>query len=192
MKFSQSQRVTAVQAILLTVALLPFVANADSGFYIGVSAGGATIEADLNNITLPGLPASIDEDDTATEIFAGYKFDLPLIDLGIEAGYVDFGEPDVDVLGETLSFDTTGINVWGIAALNVGLFDVYGKLGYIAWDVDARYLSESISSDGNDLGYGLGAEVEVGPVLIRGEYEIYDLDDTDVSMLSLGVAYQFN
>ena len=32
---------------------------------------------------------------------------------------------------------------------------------------------------------------EVGPVLIRGELELYDLDDTDITMLSLGVAYQF-
>lgn len=192
MRSSRSPRAVEVRGIMLMLLLLPFVAKADSGFYIGVAAGGATIEADLSNLTNFGLPSSLDEDDTATEIFAGYKFDLPVIALGIEAGYVDFGEPEVDLLGETLSFATTGINVWGIAALDVGLFDVYGKLGYIAWDVDARILSESIGSDGNDLGYGLGAEFEVGPVLIRGEFETYDLDDTDVSMLSLGVAYQFN
>lgn len=181
----------AARAILLAALALPVTATADSGFYIGVSAGGATLEADTGDISIPGLPSSIDEDDTATEIFAGYKFDLPVIDIGIEAGYVDFGEPDIDVLGETLFIDTTGINVWGIAALNVGLFDIYGKLGYIAWDVDARYIDESITEDGSDLGYGLGAEFEVGPVLIRGELEIYDFDGADITMLSLGVAYQF-
>lgn len=191
MRNFMSNRSIAARAVLLAALALPVTATADSGFYIGVSAGGATLEADTGDIAIPGLPSSIDEDDTATEIFAGYKFDLPVIDIGIEAGYVDFGEPEIDLLGETLFVDTTGINVWGIAALNVGLFDIYGKLGYLAWDVDARFIDESITEDGSDLGYGLGAEFEIGPVLIRGELERYDLDDTDITMLSLGVAYQF-
>ena len=192
MVFSANRLANTLRTLGVVVALVPLAAQADTGFYLGGSASGATIEADLNGISLPGLPASIDEDDTALEIFAGYRFDLPVVGLGIEAGYVDFGEPDIDVLGDELTFDTTGINVWGIAALDLGLFDVYGKLGYIAWEVDAKYLDSSASEDGYDLAYGLGAEFDIGPVLLRGELELYDLDDADVTMLSLGVAYQFN
>jgi len=183
---------TKLAGILLLAATLPVAAHADSGFYIGGSAGGATIEADLGGLSIPGLPASIDEDDTALKAFLGYRFDLPVISLGIEGGYVDLGEPDIDILGDELLVDVTGVNLWGIAALDLGLFDVFGKLGYISWDVEADYLGSSVSDDGSDPGYGLGAAFHLGPLQIRGEYEIYDLEDTDVSMLSLGIAYQFN
>lgn len=178
--------------LLLMAAMLPVAAHADSGLYIGGSAGGATIEANLGGITIPGLPSSIDEDDTALKAFIGYQFELPVLTLGIEGGYVDLGEPDVDILGDQLRVDVTGVNLWGIASLDLGLFDVFGKLGYISWDVEADYLGSSVSDDGSDLGYGLGAAFYLGPLQIRGEYEIYDLEDTDVSMLSLGVAYHFN
>ncbi|MGB5256525.1 MAG: porin [Woeseiaceae bacterium] len=190
--------VNAIRDSLVTLGavcvafFLPSVALAAGGFYIGGSAGGATVESDLNGISIPGLPSSIDEDDTALKLFGGYKFELPVISVGIEGGYVDLGEPDIDVLGDPLKFDVTGINLWGVASIDLGLFDVFGKLGYIAWDVEADYLGASESEDGSDLGYGLGAAFELGPLHIRGEYEMYDLDDADVSMLSLGVAYFFN
>lgn len=192
MTTSRRYKDVTLKALLFTVALLPVSAIADSGFYIGGSAGGATIEADLGGVTIPGLPSSIDEDDTALKVFVGYKFDLPVISLGIEGGYVDLGEPDIDILGDQLLIDVTGVNLWGVASLDMGLFDVFGKLGYISWDVEADYLGASASDDGSDLGYGLGAAFDIGPLQIRGEYEIYDLDDTDVSMLSLGIAYQFD
>jgi len=183
-------------AMLRTAALLlsfaPLAAVADTGFYIGGSVGSATLEADINDPTIPSLPSSIDEDDTAFKVFGGYRFDLPVIDLAVEAGYVDFGKPDIDVLGEPLTIETTGINAWGIASLDVGPIDVFGKLGLVAWDAKAAFLDETASEDGSDLGYGLGAAFNVGPLQIRGEYEIYDLDDTDVAMLSLGLAWQFN
>lgn len=174
-----------------TVTLTPPAASADSGFYIGASAGGATIDADLDGINIPGLPSSIDEDDTATKVFAGYTFDLPLVDIAVEGGYVDFGEPDIDILGQALTLDSTGFNVWGIATFNAGLIDVYGKLGLIAWEVDAKLLNDTASDDGTDPGYGIGAAFGIGPLAVRGEYELYDLDDADVSMLSVGIVYRF-
>ena len=116
-----SRMLTAV-ALLLVFA--PFSAQADSGFYIGASAGGATLEADIGDSGIPILPDSIDEDDTAFKVFAGYNFDLPSINLGVEAGYVDFGEPDIDTNVGELLFDPTGINLWGIAGIEALSFGV--------------------------------------------------------------------
>ncbi len=182
---------STIMASALMLAIAPLPALADSGFYIGASAGGATFEADIDEPSIPSLPSSIDEDDTAFKVFGGYRFDLPLIDIGIEAGYANFGEPDIDVLGETLAIETTGINAWGIAALEVGPIDVFGKLGLVAWDAEATFLGQDLSDDGSDIGYGIGAAFGLGPVQIRGEYEIYDLDGADLSMLSVGIAYLF-
>jgi hypothetical protein len=179
---------------LVGLAFAPLAATADSGFYIGGSLGGATLEAefDPNDIPVPDLPSSIDEDDTAYKIFAGYRFDLPVIDLGVEAGYVNFGEPEVDILGEELVLDPTGVNLWGVASLDAGIIDVFAKVGYIMWDIEADFLGESISDDGTDIGYGLGVSFGLGPVEIRGEYELYDIEDADVSMLSLGIVFRFD
>ena len=174
------------------LALLPGYAVADSGFYLGASAGGATFEADISEPSLPALPNSIDEDDTAWKIYAGYRFGTPVVDLGIEAGYVEFGEPDIDVAGDLLTVDTSGLNLWGLAIFDVGPLDVYGKLGLIAWDTEVGFLGASADEDGTDIGYGLGASFGLGAFSIRGEYEIYDLDNSDVSMLSVGLVYQFD
>lgn len=181
-----------LQILTVLATFAPLAAMADSGFYIGGSAGGATLEADVNDISIPGLPSSIDEDDTAIKIFGGYNFDLPLIDLGVEAGYVDFGEPEIDTAFGQLNVETTGINAWGIAALDAGPIQIFGKLGLVSWDVEADLLGASESDDGTDVAYGLGLRFGLGPVKIRGEYELYDVDEADIAMLSVGVSYQFN
>lgn len=181
-----------MQAALLGLSLVPSDARADSGLYIGGSAGGATLDADIGDIGIPGLPSSIDEDDTAIKVFAGYNFDLPAIDLGIEAGFVDFGEVDIPVLGDELLVDTNGINLWGIASIDAGPVDIFGKFGYIMWDVEASFQGAKESDDGSDIGYGAGLRFNLGSIEVRGEYELYDLDDTDLSMLSVGIAFHFN
>lgn len=187
-----------VSLLALCAALLcvSFPAFADGGFYVGGSLGGATIEADFDTSDFPELPDSIDEDDTAFKLFVGYKFDLPVIDLGIEGGYVDLGEPEIEIdtiIGtQEIGLETTGINVWGTAGLEVGPVDVFGKFGYISWDVEAGIDGfDSVSDDGNDTGYGLGVSFELGSVQIRGEYEVYDIDDADIEMLSVGIAFYF-
>lgn len=182
----------SLAALLAAFALAPQAASADSGFYIGGSLGGATIEADFGDTGIPGFPSDIDEDDTAYKVFAGYKFDLPVLDLGVEAGYVDFGAPDFDVQSERVELEPTGINLWGIAGIEAGPVDLFAKLGYISWDIEATVQGQNLSDDGSDLGYGLGLSFGLGSLSVRGEYEVYDVEDADVSMLSVGVVYQFD
>ena len=183
-------------SLIFAIGFLPLAANADSGFYIGGAAGGATLEAELGDTGIPQLPTSIDEDDTAFKAFAGYTFDLPVIDLGIEAGYVDFGAPEIDTNLGQVEIDPTGVNLWGIAGIDAGPIDLYAKVGYILWDVevssDIAGLGDEFSDDGSDIGYGVGLSFGIGSVKIRGEFEAYDLDDADLSMLSVGILYQFN
>ncbi|MEL7022149.1 MAG: porin family protein [Pseudomonadota bacterium] len=173
------------------LAMTAGAVHADSGFYIGASAGGSTLEADLGVTDIPDLPDSIDEDDTAFKGYIGYNFDLPLINLGVEAGYVDFGQPEFDVLGSEVTLETNAWNVWGIVGVDAGLIDLFAKVGYAAWEAEASIQNVSDSTDGNDLAYGVGASFGLGPVSVRGEYELYEFDETDVTMLSVGVTYQF-
>jgi len=179
--------------------LAPFSAQADSGFYIGGSIGSASIETDLeDDPSFPDLPSEIDEDDTGYKILAGVKWDNPLIDLGIEGAYVDFGKPRVNIPqptigGSAVEFDPTGVSVFGVAGFDVGPIDLFAKVGYLFWDIEASIAGfpGSVSDDGSDIGYGLGAGFNLGSLQIRGEWELFDIDDADVSMLSVGVVYQF-
>ncbi len=173
-----------------------FAANADSGFYVGGSAGGATLEADFDQGLFPELPSSIDEDDTAYKLFLGYKLDLPVLTLGVEGGYVNLGEPEIPVTGITglseLGLETTGINLWGTAGIEAGPLDLYAKLGYISWDAEVSIDGfGSVGDDGSDPAYGVGVAFGLGSLEVRGEYEVYDFDGTDISMLSVGLSFYF-
>ena len=182
---------TSCAATLVLAAISAAPAVADSGFYIGASAGGATLESDPQDIGVPGLPLSLDEDDSAFKLFGGYEFDLPVIDVGVEVAYHDFGEPDIQATFGEILLDNTGVSAFGIAAVDVGPIDVFGKLGLLAWEVDAEIFGTGASDDGTDLGYGLGLRFELGAFQVRGEYEVFQLDDADLAMLSLGLAYRF-
>jgi len=194
---------------LLALAPLATSSAAESGFYMGGSIGQSGVELDLSDGT-PGVPG-FDEDDFAWKIFGGYNFGLlPLVDLGIEGGYVDLGGPSVDVsdtnLGLTASagVDATALDVFGVVGVGLGPIDVFGKLGLVFWDAESTLsvtdtndpnndFSESFSDDGNDLAYGIGARFALGQLEIRGEYELFDIEDTDsVSMLSVGLVFHFD
>ena len=174
---------------LAGLALFPVSALADGSFYIGAAAGGATQDIEI------GGPPEIEEDDTAFKVFGGYKFDTSVVDFSVELGYVDFGEAEIDTAAGALVFDPTGISLWGVAGFELGPVDLFAKLGAIAWDVETTTFAGSVSDDGTDFGLGLGAGYNIGNVQIRGEYELYDTSNVDVSMLStlsLGVVYHFN
>ena len=185
--------------------LLPFGASYadDSGFYMGGGLGQAGIEIDLPTGD-PSIPA-FDEDDTAWKIFGGYKFDLlPVLDLGVEGGYVDFGGPTLDIVAPgvdaAIGVDATGIDIFGVAGFDIGPLGVFGKLGYVFWDAESFLTdfndptnNETGSDDGNDLAYGIGASIGLGSLEVRGEYEVFDLEDTEnVAMWSIGLVYYFN
>ena len=191
---------TSFRAWLVVVAAgilsLSSVANADSGLYAGGSVGGATLEAEFDTGAFPELPSSLDEDDTAFKLFVGYKLDLPVLTLGVEAGYVDLGAPEIPVTGipglNEFDLETTGINLWGTAGIEAGPLDIYGKLGYISWDTEVSAAGfGSIGDDGSDPAYGLGVSFGLSSLEVRGEYEIYDFEGADVKMLSVGISFYF-
>jgi hypothetical protein len=177
----------SLAALLAASLLLPISAVADSGFYIGGSVGNAAVDfSDLG----------FDEDDNAYKAILGYRFDLPMMIFAIEGGYVDMGEPGLSEGVASLSVEPSGINLFALAGVEAGPIDLFVKAGYLMWDADLvlddgfQVLRES--DDGSDLGYGLGLSFGLGPLEVRGEYEMYDIEDADVSMISVGFTYLFD
>lgn len=174
---------------LLTLAVSP-AAVADSGPFIGASVGNATVSTEFSD---PGFGnIDFDEDDFAWKVYGGFAFDLPLIDLGVELGYFNLGSPSFDAGASQIDIDVSGYSAFGLAGLNLGPVGVFLKAGYASWDADIRIDDLKGSEDGSDPAYGAGLRFTLGSVEVRGEYEIFDIEDADdVYMASLGLVWRF-
>lgn len=178
---------------LPAVLSLALAAQAESGFYLGGSVGDATIQAEVPDEGNIGEVFSFDESDFAWKAFGGYNFDLTVLDLAIEGGYVDLGAPSGDITGVNVGFDLGGWDLFALAGLQLGPVGVFAKAGVISWDIEATVEGiDAGEDDGTDPAYGVGARFNVGSFEIRGEYEMFDLDNVDdVYMLSAGLVWTF-
>jgi opacity protein-like surface antigen len=186
--------------LLVAAAVLVAPAGAalagDQGFYVGGSVGQASYEISDSDIDLPEF--EFDEDDFAWKIIGGYNWDLGRFNLGVEGGWVDFGNPESTIGNVFTSSDLTGLQVMGVGAVELGPIDIFGKLGLIAYDLDTRIedivdeIDDSSSSSGTDFGYGLGARWNIASFAIRLEWERYEVSELNsLDMWSLGLTYTF-
>ena len=171
-------------------------ASAESGFYAGGGIGSAGIELDFTDAGF-SLP-EFDEDDFAWKVFGGFNAELTALHLGAEIGYVNFGAPAANILGVDVELDSTGFTAFGIAGFDVALVNVFAKLGYVSWDLEATISAvglppQSVDDDGSDLAYGAGLRFELGNFEVRGEYEVFDIEDTErVGMASVSLVLLFD
>ncbi len=173
-------------ASAMALASAPVVA--DPGAYLGVSVGDASAEVDgLDNGG--GITDELDGSDTSVKVFGGYMFNDYL---GVEGAYIDFGNPDDNIFGTNVEAEITGYTVQAIGSVPVGPVNLFGKVGMISYDADVTIQGlGNADENGEELAYGVGAEFNIGSFAIRGEYEIYDLDDVDVDMISIGAVVKF-
>jgi OOP family OmpA-OmpF porin len=163
----------------LALTTLPAVA-ADNGIYLGASVGQSGLQID-----------DFDYDASATgyKIIAGWRF---LDWLAVEGNYVDFGSGDDRVEGTKIETEADGISLSAVGFLPVGPVDLFARVGAVDWSADIS--SPGIGSggdDGTDLTYGVGAQFRVWSLSIRAEYEMFDVSDADLDMISLGVTWTF-
>ncbi|WP_458524532.1 porin family protein [Onishia taeanensis] len=174
-----------------------------AGFYLGAGIGYTTVDSDAIDY-LKSRGANTDDSDTAYKLFAGYDFNDKF---SLEASYIDFGEASANGSVGSDSVDIeASLDGIGFAALarwpipsGVG---IYAKLGLVAWDSDVKGHAIDdgveyyfIGVDGTDPFYGVGAEFVVDRVMIRGEYERYDIsndgEDFTIDLASLSLGYLF-
>lgn len=185
-----------LQKVLCAISLLGVsvgcFAGSDSGIYVGGSIGSTSTSFayDMEN--------DFDSDDTGYKIFAGYNFGLlPLIDIAVEGSYINFGEASGDLADVSLTSETTAWDVFGLAGFNMGPVGVFGKLGLVAWDSETLVKGVSDIEDGkddgsgSDLAYGIGAKMQLMSISVRAEYEVFDIENVDTDMISIGAAFTF-
>jgi hypothetical protein len=171
----------AALGTLSLAAMAPQATAADNGFYIG--AGITQTEFDFDDFGSGGL------DDNSFKLIVGFR---PLDWLAIEANYIDLGGESFDdpTLGD-VSVDTTALTVSGLAIAEVGVIDLYARLGFANWKVDVDTDFGGGSDDGWEPTYGVGVGAHFGSLGVRAEYETFDADDTGVDTLSLSFTYTF-
>lgn len=172
-----------VMVMILSLVLLSItgVANAGNktGPFIGGSLGYATTDVSEGQY-------NFDDSDIGFKIFGGYNFGIiPLLDLAVEGSYVDFGQAS----SSNIEVDVRGLDIFGLAALNLGPFGVFGKVGQIYWKSDSNI--GALDDSGFNMAYGVGVRFQIGSFGIRGEYEYFTLDYADVGMISAGVSWTF-
>jgi OOP family OmpA-OmpF porin len=170
-----------------TSIFLIFIAGAAAaeGLSLGASYGFANIEDSDQNFTL-------DATDTGYKLFGRYMFNNGF---GIEGGYIDFGKPDDDFLGQTAQIDAEAWNLYGVGTLGLSdNFDLFAKAGLISWEADSFLNGLPVGlDDGEDLALGIGAKFGSESGLgLRAEFEWFDVDEVDaVWMASLGLEFRF-
>ncbi len=181
----------AVAIMVLIVALFSEVAAAQSGFYVYGAFGNTDSE-----ITLGGLNRVVD-DNSSYAIGAGYAFNR---NISLEGAYLNFGshfgETDCPsgfsclVVPVSAGADLTGISLSLIGSLELtaGL-DVYGKVGFVSWDIDFSDISSAFNASGEDLLYGAGLRWSIDDHWkVFAEYAKVELD---LNTASIGVRYHF-
>jgi outer membrane immunogenic protein len=190
------QKLLPAARCMAVLLLLPAgTAWADSGFYVGGSVGNAGTDLKFDDGT------NFDESDTAWKAYGGFNFDIIVVDLAVEAGYVNFGSPsgNVDVLGVPtgVGIDLDALTGFGLVGLELGPIGVFAKAGLVSWDAKASLDGIGSEKDsGTDPAYGIGARFSIGSIELRAEYELFDInvdgtDSSDLSMLSAGLVWTF-
>ncbi len=178
-------------ATMLAPALLIGSAfAAEPGFYLGASGGQSFINEEYNN------NIDIDDDATGWKAYLGYQF-IPW--LGVEAGYVDFGEYSSNNLFQGTNFDAdVEASAWEgflVGTLPLGPVDLFAKVGAadLQAEVDTKNFGTEQDND-TQLAYGVGAAYNFGDGHwgLRVEAEGYDDNEVDdFYFVSAGITYRF-
>jgi OOP family OmpA-OmpF porin len=180
MKFAAA----TVLGLLSLAALAPTATAADNGFYLGGGLSNTNFDVDVDGV-------SDDFDDNGFKVIAGFR---PLDWLAFEANYIDLGGTDED----GLSIDSSALTASALVLAEVGIVDLYARVGMANWKTDFSVDGVgSADDDGWEPTYGVGVGVHFGSIGVRAEYERFSTEalddqiDTDVDTISVSVTYTF-
>ena len=175
------------RALIVLAVLLLIVPQANAGidWLLGGSVGNATLDVEA----APGSTS-----DMSWKAYAGMRV---IKYVGIEGGYQNLGTADFSEPGMDLSAEVTGWDGYVVGVIPIQKFEVFGKVGYMAWEsqntFDFGTGPATATTDGGDIAYGAGGAFKATEhFAVRAEWEQFQFDSTDtINMYSLGFDFRF-
>ena len=171
---------------LAALALGATAARADNRmFYVG--AGVARNK--ISDITA----TNSDLNDTSWKAFAGVR---PINAFAVEADYIDLGSQSTQFVDTStnLHYKAFAGYAVGFLPLPVPILDVFGKVGLARWQSSGNSNAStggqlfSLSDNGTEFAWGVGAQAHFGTIGGRLEYEAFNIHNTNgANVVSLSV-----
>lgn len=171
-----------VAGVILALSMVPAQQSHADGLYIG--AGAYLSDIDI---------AAGTDDDVTPAGFVGYQFlDTNVLMISAEVGYYDLGASSGNREGVAYAVDASALTLAGVAYVPLGpFFEVYGKAGVAAVQVDTRIGGESRSRDGTETFIGAGVALDLfDTVDFYLEYIQFD-NAINSSMTGIGIRFDF-
>jgi outer membrane immunogenic protein len=173
---------------VIALALAAGVARADDLLYVGA---GLT-RNDVKDIA----STASDFNTTSWKVLAGFR---PISLFAVEADYINLGSQTTSFSDSTahLEYKAFAGYAVGFAPLPIPYVDVFGKIGLARWSSSGSNVSLpgnffSLSDNGTEFAWGIGAQVHFGSLGARLEYESFNIPNTNgANVFSLDVMYSF-
>lgn len=173
----------------LSIASAGFTAGGknhrEGGVYLGVVGAGAGYYS-ISNDDFFDKDDGLKAKGGAWQGYAGIETSRIL---ALEGTYTDFGT----ATDGQASTELTTLSASVLFHLPLGgSVAPYGKVGMMAWDRTRSFGSLSSRDKGNDALLGLGVRFSMAPGIdTRLEYQSFEIDDTDVGMVSANIQFRF-
>jgi hypothetical protein len=168
---------------------MPF---ADADPYFGVSVGQSDYKVDLTSVG----GSSFDDEGTSTKFYGGYAFNKYL---AAEATFYNFAEASVSAIETSpgsgnfasASADMIGGGIYAVGMYPVTKkFNLMAKVGALGWNADLEFNNNKVENKGRDIAFGIAASYGfTREVLAVAEWESFDSENPEVSMISLGFKF---
>ncbi len=168
------QIITIFKSLFISCLFVSF-AYGQQQFYIGGGIGQSYVEEE--DVV---FNEDFDEEDFGFKVFGGMRFHK---NFAAEVAYLDFGEPDDEILGIDTELDVYAWALYGVGFLPLAdKFELFAKLGMAYWDAEGKASFMGVSAknddDGTELAYGFGGSYSfTNQFAVRVEYEGINLDD---------------
>ena len=181
-----------VVSLILVSASLASISTAAAEPYVGFGIGTASYIADLSSLG----GGDLDDDGTGTKLYIGYSFNKYF---AAEFSAYNFAEASVAAVEVSPgTFASASVSMKGFGAYAVGMYPVskkvnlMAKLGVLSWDADLQVNNTSGENDGSNAAYALAASYAFTKELsVAAEWESFNSDNPELSMLSLGFKFIF-
>jgi len=181
-----------VISLMLVSASLTSISMAVADPYIGFGVGTASYKADLTSLG----GGELDDDGTGTKLYGGYSFNKYF---AAEASVYNFAEASIGAIEVSPGvFASASVSMKGIGAYAVGMYPVsknvnlMAKLGVLDWDADLQANNTKGENSGTDAAYALAASYAfTKALLVTAEWESFNSENPELSMLSVGFKFIF-